>query len=135
MVMINVKELMTAKRVEVSYAIIDVDGNFVRNFRKDNGLTQLELSHILGISKKTVEKWEQKNCKVGGSSAVLLTLLANNKNLLEQLYSVKCYKRGEESERDFTPIPTANTKVIPRTKPSITEEGRLTISTTNSAID
>ena len=73
--MINVKELMKAKRVTITYQENDIDFKFVKMFRLNFGLTQIALANLMGVTKKTVEKWEQGKNKVNGSSAVLFTLL------------------------------------------------------------
>ena len=87
--MINVNKLLESKRIEVSFAEIKVDKEFIKQFRTNNHLTQIALANILGVKKKTIEKWEQGVNNVNGSSAVLLKLLNNNPNLISQLYSVK----------------------------------------------
>ena len=56
--MLNVEKLLASKKVEVSYMDIDVDKDFVKKFRKRNHLTQVALANILGVRKKTIEKWE-----------------------------------------------------------------------------
>ena len=66
-----------------------IDKDFVKEFRAKHNLTQSALANILGVKKKTVEKWEQGINKVGGSSAVLLGLLENNPELIVQLYDVQ----------------------------------------------
>ena len=87
--MINVNKLLESKRIEVSFAEIKVGKEFIKQFRTNNHLTQIALANILGVKKKTIEKWEQGVNNVNGSSAVLLKLLNNNPNLISQLYSVK----------------------------------------------
>ena len=57
--MINIDKLLSSKRLEVAFAEIKVDKFFVKQFRQDNNLTQLALSNILGVTKKTIEKWEE----------------------------------------------------------------------------
>ena len=86
--MMDLNKLYSAKRVVVDYLDVAVDGDYVKEFRNKYGLTQVALANILGVSKKAIEKWEQGRNKVGGSSAVLLTLLNENNELLEKVYSV-----------------------------------------------
>jgi len=46
-----------------------VDGVLVvKLFRADHRLTQAALANIMGVKKKTIEKWEQGVNKVSGSS-------------------------------------------------------------------
>lgn len=96
--MINVEKLLQSKRVEISFMDIDVDKNFVKTFRKEFQLTQIALANVLGVTKKTVEKWEQGVNKVNGSSAVLLKLLNKNPELIKQIYSVKYGVTGKNQD-------------------------------------
>ena len=86
--MIDFGKLGKAKRVVVEYLDVNVDSEFVKTFRKRNFLTQVALANLMGVTKKTIEKWEQGVNKVSGSSAVLLTLLDNEPNLIDKLYKV-----------------------------------------------
>ena len=70
-----------------------------KEFRKNNQLTQVALANILGVTKKTIEKWEQGVNNINGSSAVLLKLLNDNPSLLSQLYSVKVAEGKQEVEQ------------------------------------
>ena len=87
--MINIEKLLKSKGIEVTFIDIEINNDFVKEFRQKNHLTQVALANILGVSKKTVERWEQGTNKVKGSSAVLLKLLNDNPELLNQLYNVK----------------------------------------------
>lgn len=89
--MIDFKKLKNANRVRVEYLDINVDKDFVVQFRERFSLTQVALANILGVSKNTVDKWEKGTNKVKGSSAVLLTLLNNEPSLIEKLYKVTYY--------------------------------------------
>lgn len=102
--MINVDKLLESKRVEVSFAEIDVTGEYVKRFRQEHGLTQIALANIMGVKKKTIEKWEQGVNKVSGSSAVLLKLLNDNPNLIDQLYKVKTGVAGKRGEDEYRRI-------------------------------
>jgi len=87
--MINLNKLKGSKYVEVVYFVSDnIDGKYVKKLREEKGLTQTALANILGVTKKTIEKWEQGKNKVTGSSAVLLTLLKNENGFLDKLYKV-----------------------------------------------
>ena len=37
-------------------------GNFIAQKRKEKNLTQMQLAELLGVSNKTVSKWENGNC-------------------------------------------------------------------------
>lgn len=105
--MINVNKLLESKRVEVRITEVKIDKNFVKQFRKNNHLTQIALANILGVTKKTIEKWEQGANNVNGSSAVLLKLLNDNPTLLSQLYSVRVVEGKQEDDYE-----TIESKVI-----------------------
>lgn len=94
--MIDWEKLKNAKRVEVSFLEVTVDGEFVLEFRNKYGLSQTALANILGVKKKTIEKWEKGKKRVVGSSATLLTLLNDDRNLLEKVYSVKVIEGAGE---------------------------------------
>lgn len=102
--MIDVSKLLESTRLEITFADVNVDRDFVKAFRKEHGLTQTALANMLGVSKKTIEKWEQGKNNVGGSSAVLLKLLNDNPNLIEQLYSVKVDVQGKQPAEEYKSI-------------------------------
>lgn len=111
--MIDVNKLLESKRIEVSFAEIKVDKEFIKQFRTNNHLTQIALANILGVKKKTIEKWEQGANNVNGSSAVLLKLLNDNPELISQLYSVKV-TTGKENNEEYKPIASKVVKVNTR---------------------
>ena len=65
-----------------------VTGEFVKKLRNDLKLTQLMLATILGVKKKTFEKWEQGKNPVKGTSSRLLYLFYKNPLLIQQIYKV-----------------------------------------------
>ncbi len=88
--MIDVQKLLKeSKRVEVTLYEPEIDSVFVKQFRKKNHLTQAALANIMGVKKKTIEKWEQGVNRVSGSSAVLLQLFDSNPELLRERYRVE----------------------------------------------
>lgn len=96
--MIDVKKLMDAKRVVVEKKTITVTNDFIKRFRSDHGLTQVVLSNILGVTKKTVEKWEQGKNPICGSSALLLTLLDEDPALFSKVYSKRIIVGNSDAE-------------------------------------
>lgn len=102
--MIDVSKLLESTRLEITFADVNVDRDFVKAFRKEHGLTQIALANVLGVTKKTIEKWEQGKNNVGGSSAVLLKLLNDNPNLIEQLYRVKVDVQGKQPAEEYKSI-------------------------------
>jgi len=99
----NIKKLSEAERIEVRVTEASVDNTFVKQFREKQHLTQVALANVLGVKKKTVEKWEQGANPVNGSSAVLLKLLNDNPGLISQLYSVQIMK-GPQKKEEFRTI-------------------------------
>ncbi|WP_273477141.1 helix-turn-helix domain-containing protein [Faecalicoccus acidiformans] len=61
---------------------------FVKNLRNELNLSQSLFAEILGISEKTVEKWEQGANPVKGAASRLLYLLDKNKELINDLYII-----------------------------------------------
>ena len=61
MAKLNLSILDSAKTFEITYTNVDeiVDKEFVKKLREKFDMTQLVFATVLGISKKTVEKWEQ----------------------------------------------------------------------------
>lgn len=82
---INLNILASAETVTVDYVDIAsmVNGEFVKQLRKDNGYTQVRLANLLHVTKKAVEKWEQGKNHVSGSSAVLMYLLKEKPELAD----------------------------------------------------
>ena len=66
-----------------------IDNKFIKNFRKEHNLTQLALANILHVSRGTIEKWERGVNSIKGCTAVLLSLLAEDEQLLDKLYHVE----------------------------------------------
>lgn len=87
--MIDIDKLLESKRIEVSFAKINIDGAYIKQFRHNNNLTQVALANILGVTKNEIEEWEQGVNKVNGSSTVLLKLLNDNPEFIRQLYIVR----------------------------------------------
>lgn len=113
--MINIDNLLKSKRVEVVFTEIKVDKEFVKKFRKNNNLTQVALANVIGVKKKTIEKWEQGTNNINGSSAVLLKLLNDNPELIRQLYKAKVGVGGERDEE----YKSISSKVIETSSKSI----------------
>ncbi len=85
----NIKRLLSAKKLVVKRLNVNVDASYVKEFREYYNLTQIALANILGVTKKTIEKWEQGKNKIKGSSAVLLTLMREDKSILDKVYHVE----------------------------------------------
>lgn len=64
-----------------------VDGAFIARFRSKHNLTQSALANIMGVSYKTIVRWERRKKPIKGSAAVLLSLLNDNDELVGKTYS------------------------------------------------
>jgi len=60
----------------------------VKNIREKMGLTQSRFAMLIGVSKRTLENWEQGRRKPTGPANVLLRALnADSKHVVEALHS------------------------------------------------
>ena len=109
--MIDIKKLMNATRVSVTYYKNEVSSNFVKEFRKRFELTQTSLANLMGVTKKAVEKWEQGTNKIIGSSAILFNLLSDNPELIKKLYQVKIIKE-DGTEEEFAIVKQNSQQII-----------------------
>lgn len=87
--MIDINKILNTKRIEVSFQEINLNSEYIKNFRNKYGLSQLALANIMNVDIKTVRRWEAGLKNINGSSSVLLYLLYNNPELIKQLYEVK----------------------------------------------
>lgn len=87
--MINFDVLKKAARINVTYTVDEINSEYIKEFRRKYALTQAALANIMGVTKKTIERWEQGINKVSRSSSVLFTLLSKNENLLHQIRKVE----------------------------------------------
>ncbi len=67
--------------------------DFCKKLRQKLSLSQRIFAKILGISEKTVEKWEQGANPIKGAASRLLYLLDLHPELINDLYS---FKKGEK---------------------------------------
>lgn len=59
---------------------------FAKKLRKSLGLSQRMFAKALGISEKTVEKWEQGVNPIKGTASRLLYLIDQDHSLMDKLY-------------------------------------------------
>ena len=92
----------------VSYTNVEnVDSNYVKNLREKLGMTQTVFATVLGVKKKTVEKWEQGKNHVAKPTALLMYLINNNNDVLKMLYNVELNPNFKEYvETSFVPTET-----------------------------
>ena len=76
------------KKYHVEYIDIEsiVTNKFVKELRQKLNMTQTVFAEILGVTKKTIEKWEQGKNPVKGCSARLLYALNENPELINKFY-------------------------------------------------
>jgi DNA-binding transcriptional regulator YiaG len=86
-----------------------VDKDFIKKLRVDCDLTQLVFSSILGVSVKTIEKWEQGSVEPRPITKKFLYLLDIHPELLNDLYSFASHesyaiehKPGTSFEKAFS---------------------------------
>jgi len=86
---INFEAIKKATRYRLRRLNVDemVDSTFVKNLRSDLNMTQNVFADLLGVTKKTIEKWEQGKNPVKGPSAILLYLIEKDKKILDHFYS------------------------------------------------
>lgn len=65
-----------------------VDGAFILRVRKKLGMSQKAFARILGITERTLNRWEHEKIFIGNSSSRLLYLLDKNPDLIFDLYDV-----------------------------------------------
>ena len=83
-------QLKNAPGYQVCYANIEgiVNNEFVKNLRRKLDMSQSVFAAVLGVTKKTIEKWEQGVNPIKGCSARLLYLIYNNESIIRDLYNV-----------------------------------------------
>lgn len=56
----------------------------IQNLRERYNLSKKELAAMVGVSTKTIDRWEQKDQVINGRTAVLLNILMENRELLNK---------------------------------------------------
>ena len=84
----NLNVFNKIKKYHVEYIDIEsiVTNKFVKELRQKLNMTQTVFAEILGVTKKTIEKWEQGKNPVKGCSARLLYALNENPELIKMFY-------------------------------------------------
>ena len=78
----------TSIEIEIPDFDAIINHAFVKTLRTNLALTQKVFGNVLGVTKKTIEKWEQGANPVKGPAARLLYLIDNDNTLVNKLYSV-----------------------------------------------
>ena len=69
-----------------SFAVPDgISGRDIKNIRQKLSMTQREFAELLGVSVKSVERWEPGEKSVTGPIVLLLRLLDDNPELVEKV--------------------------------------------------
>ena len=111
---IDLSNFQSNSYYEISYLDTEsiVDSSFLKNFRKDNNLTQIRLANILGVSKKTIEKWEQGVNPIKGTSSKLFYLLNKEPKLIDLLLFENDKIDYEEKSININPSQTNNSYYV-----------------------
>lgn len=86
----NMERLLNSKRVSVS--VLDtsrVNGLTMRLYRFSKGWSASSLAVMLGVSKKTILKWENGEVKINGSAKMLFALMVEDESIIEKIYKVE----------------------------------------------
>lgn len=78
-----------------------VDKHFVKSLRTELELTQRVFGDVLGVTKKTIEKWEQGANPIRGTSARLIYLINKDHNLANELYQVNIVEQLATEDDDY----------------------------------
>ena len=70
-------------------------------------MTQNLLASVLGVTKKTIEKWEQGVNPIKGCSARLLYLINKNPAIIKEFYSFE-YIPGTPKQLDVSTLENTN---------------------------
>ena len=97
-------KIRKSKGYKVHFLDIDniVDKNYIKSLREKLDMSQLVFADLLGVSKKTIEKWEQGANPIKGCSSRLVYLLYNDTNLINKFYSVKIINDDKIQKYDIT---------------------------------
>lgn len=116
----DLKKLDDAKSFKISYLNTDnIDSVRVKKIRNNLGVTQNVFGSILGVTKKTVEKWEQGKNKVSGTAATLIALIEQNPEIVSILYKVslpEAISEAEVEESTKNLADDSNSMLSPETK-------------------
>lgn len=71
---------------------------FVKQLRNKLNMSQRLFAKVLGVSEKTIEKWEQGTNPVKGTASKLLYLLDKNEDLINQIYMETDHRKTEQNQ-------------------------------------
>lgn len=98
----------TGHKLEVKAADLStVNNETLKILRNDLNLSQAKFANIIGVSKKTVEKWEQGANPIQGPTARLIYLIMNDHSIIKRIYSSEItLENTEKSCSTYTFVPT-----------------------------
>ena len=90
--------LKNAEGYRIEYAEVEktVNNEFLKKLRKKLDMSQNVFSSVLGVTKKTIEKWEQGVNPIKGCSARLLFLLNQKPELINEIYKISMINKKED---------------------------------------
>jgi len=95
-VKLDLSILKKAEKYSVDFEDIDnfIDSFRVKQIRENLNMSQSFFARILGVSKKTIEKWEQGYNPIKGTSSRLLFIIEKHPSLIDDLYHERYSKNG-----------------------------------------
>lgn len=84
----SVKKMPVCKNEFTNTEVITTN-DFAKALRQKLGLSQRMMAKMLGLSEKTIEKWEQGVNPIKGAASRILYLLDRHPELLNELYQFK----------------------------------------------
>lgn len=121
--------LKNAESYSVDFEDIDqkVDAVFVKKLRDKLNMSQSFFAQVLGISKKTIEKWEQSANPITGMSSRLIYLIDKYPDLINSFYH-ETYSKGGFVVKQNQPHQTSyfvQIKHIEIAKPTLKDQSML----------
>ncbi|HOI84479.1 MAG TPA: helix-turn-helix domain-containing protein [Acholeplasmataceae bacterium] len=106
---LDLSVLRRAEKYTVDFCDIDqmVDAEFVKKLRDKLNMSQSFFAQVLGVSKKTVEKWEQSVNPMIGTASRMLYIIDKYPALINEFYTdtyssnVKVFKKSAFFDTNF----------------------------------
>jgi putative transcriptional regulator len=95
-VKLDLSILKKAEKYSVDFQDIDnfIDSTRVKFIREKMNMSQSFFARLLGVSKKTIEKWEQGYNPIKGTSSRLLYVMEKHPEIIDDLYHEQYSKNG-----------------------------------------
>ena len=120
----NLAKFKKSKKLVITrdYSQDNVNNEFVKALRNKLNMSQTVFAAMLGVTKKTIEKWEQGTNPVGGTSAKLLFLLSQKNELVSDLYMVEVQNNEIENTALDKAVVTFNKQIDAAIRSSMKSE-------------